>query len=135
MVSEQARQVVVVTPTKSVGVAILLTALFGPLGMFYSTIAGAIVMIVVSILVGAFTAGIGLIVTWPICVIGLQWPLVRTTRSSSAERSSIDSSLKPESESEKTMMGCNGDRMTREYDSLAPRRAACFPVRAGLWCR
>jgi hypothetical protein len=39
MVSEQTRQVVVVTPTKSAGVAILLTVLFGPLGMFYSTIA------------------------------------------------------------------------------------------------
>ena len=69
MVTEQTRQVVVVTPTKSAGVAILLTVLFGPLGMFYSTIAGAIVMIVVSLLVGVVTLGIGLLLTWPVCIV------------------------------------------------------------------
>jgi hypothetical protein len=69
MATEQARQVVVVTPTKSAGVAILLTALFGPLGMFYSTIAGAIVMIVISLIVALFTLGFGLILTWPICIV------------------------------------------------------------------
>lgn len=69
MATEQARQVVVVTPTKSAGVAILLTVLFGPLGMFYSTIAGAIVMIVVSLVVALFTLGFGLILTWPICIV------------------------------------------------------------------
>lgn len=69
MATEQARQVVVVTPTKSAGVAILLTALFGPLGMFYSTITGAIVMIVVSLVVALFTLGFGLLLTWPICII------------------------------------------------------------------
>jgi len=69
MATEQARQVVVVTPTKSAGVAILLTVLFGPLGMFYSTIAGAIVMIVISVVVALFTLGFGLILTWPICIV------------------------------------------------------------------
>jgi hypothetical protein len=69
MATEQARQVVVVTPTKSAGVAILLTVLFGPLGMFYSTIAGAIVMIVISLVVALFTLGFGLILTWPICIV------------------------------------------------------------------
>lgn len=69
MATEQARQVVVVTPTKSAGVAILLTVLFGPLGMFYSTIAGASVMIVVSLVVALFTLGFGLILTWPICIV------------------------------------------------------------------
>ena len=61
MANEQARQVVVVTPTKSTGVAILLTILFGPVGMFYSTIAGAIVMILVSLVVAVLTLGLGLI--------------------------------------------------------------------------
>lgn len=59
----------VVTKTKSMGIAILLTVLFGPLGMLYSTILGAIIMIIVSVVVAILTLGIGLIVTWPICII------------------------------------------------------------------
>jgi len=64
-----AAQHVVVTPTKSVGIAIILTVLFGPLGMFYSTIWGAIIMTVLSFFVGILTVGIGLLVTWPISII------------------------------------------------------------------
>lgn len=62
-------QVMVVKPVKSVGIAILLTVLFGPLGMLYSTIVGAIIMIILTVLVGALTVGIGLIITWPICIL------------------------------------------------------------------
>lgn len=54
---------------KSMGISILLTVLFGPIGMFYSTIVGAIVMIIISAIVGFVTLGLGLLVTWPICVI------------------------------------------------------------------
>lgn len=61
--------VVVVMSTKSVGISIILTLLFGPIGMFYSTIAGGIIMLIVSLIVGVATIGFGLIVTWPICVI------------------------------------------------------------------
>ncbi|HIE11920.1 MAG TPA: hypothetical protein EYP63_00580 [Desulfotomaculum sp.] len=56
-------------PTKSVGVSIILTVLLGPLGMLYSTIWGGLIMFVVSALVGLLTFGLGLVVTWPICVI------------------------------------------------------------------
>jgi len=56
-------------PTKSVGISILLTILLGPLGMLYSTISGAIIMFIVSVIVTIGTAGIGLIITWPICII------------------------------------------------------------------
>ena len=59
----------VVVSTKSAGIAILLTILFGPIGMFYSTIAGAIIMCIVTVVVGAITLGIGLLVTWPICIL------------------------------------------------------------------
>ena len=72
----QVPQQVVVTPTKSMGLAILLTVLFGPIGMFYSTIWGAIIMIPISAVVGFFTVGIGLLVTWPICII---WTAVATS--------------------------------------------------------
>jgi hypothetical protein len=69
MEEQNQSQVVVVKTQKSMGVTILLTIFFGPLGMFYSTITGAIVMMIVSLLVGLFTLGIGLIFTWPVCVI------------------------------------------------------------------
>jgi hypothetical protein len=69
MSNAQQVQVVVVRPVKSAGISIILTFLFGPLGMFYSTIAGALIMLVVSLLVAVLTFGLGLIVTWPICII------------------------------------------------------------------
>jgi hypothetical protein len=69
MANEQQKQIVVVASTKSVGISVLLTILLGPLGMFYSTIIGAIVMMVISVIVGFVTLGFGLFLTWPICVI------------------------------------------------------------------
>lgn len=56
-------------PTKSVGVAFLLTFLFGPLGMLYSTVAGGLVMLLVTPVFALFTLGLSLFVTWPICII------------------------------------------------------------------
>ena len=67
--TDQQPQRVVVLPTKSVGVAIILTVLLGPLGMLYSTIWGGIMMFVISALVGLVTFGLGLMITWPICII------------------------------------------------------------------
>jgi hypothetical protein len=63
------RQVVIVKSPKSVGVAVILTFFFGPLGMFYSTVMGGAIMLVVSIVVGLFTLGFGLFITHPICII------------------------------------------------------------------
>lgn len=60
---------VIVLPTKSVGLSLLLTILFGPLGMLYSTIGGGILMLIISILLGVFTFGWSALITWPICVI------------------------------------------------------------------
>ncbi len=67
--TEQTTQHVVVTSTKSVGISLILTILFGPLGMFYSTIWGGSIMMVISLLLALVTAGFSLFVTWPICVI------------------------------------------------------------------
>jgi len=61
--------VVYVVQRKSVGVAILLTFLFGPLGMLYSTVSGALIMIAVSFILALVTAGISLFITWPICIV------------------------------------------------------------------
>ena len=54
---------------KSVIASLVLTFLFGPLGMFYSTIIGAVIMIVLYIVVGIFTLGFGLIILHPIAMI------------------------------------------------------------------
>lgn len=68
--------VVITKSPKSMGISIALTLFFGPLGMFYSTILGAIVMIIIDIIVGALTLGLGLLVTWPIQVI---WAAIATS--------------------------------------------------------
>ncbi len=62
-------QKIITVPTKSIGLSILLTFLFGPLGMLYSTIVGGIIMFIVSIIVFILTLGFGILITWPICVI------------------------------------------------------------------
>jgi hypothetical protein len=54
---------------KSIGAALVLTFLFGPLGMLYCTVTGFIVMFLVNILALFFTMGFGLLFTWPICMI------------------------------------------------------------------
>jgi hypothetical protein len=61
--------VIIVREVRSVGIALLLTFLFGPLGMLYSTISGALIMIVVSVVLGIFTLGLSLFVTWPISMV------------------------------------------------------------------
>jgi hypothetical protein len=74
MASEQPQRIVV-TSTKSVGIAILLTILFGPLGMLYSTVPGGLIMLAVNaviFLLSVFTAGFGALlffITWPVCVV------------------------------------------------------------------
>ncbi|MFZ3585317.1 hypothetical protein ACOI1H_24810 [Loktanella sp. DJP18] len=64
-----AQTIIHVHAGKSAGIAILLTVLLGPLGMFYSTIVGGIVMLIVSFVVAFLTFGLGLLLTWPICII------------------------------------------------------------------
>lgn len=57
------------SPRKSALVAFLLTFFFGPFGMLYTTVPGAIFMLLVSVVVAIFTLGYGLAVTHPICII------------------------------------------------------------------
>jgi uncharacterized RDD family membrane protein YckC len=60
---------VIVTSSKSVGLALVLTFFFGPLGMLYSTVAGALIMLVVTFVSALFTFGLAFVITWPICMI------------------------------------------------------------------
>ena len=66
----QVNQVAVAAKPKSVGVAVLLAFLFGPLGMLYSTVAGALVLFAVNLLLMIPTAGIIFLLTWP---AGMIW--------------------------------------------------------------
>ncbi|HEX3549851.1 MAG TPA: hypothetical protein VHT53_05715, partial [Candidatus Elarobacter sp.] len=66
----------IATPPKSMAASLLLTFFFGPLGMFYATVPGALIMLVISIVVGIATLGFGLLITGPICVI---WAAVATS--------------------------------------------------------
>jgi len=58
---------VIVKTQKSPTTAALLGFFFGPLGMFYATIPGAVIMLVISGIIGFFTLGFGLLITIPIC--------------------------------------------------------------------
>jgi hypothetical protein len=60
---------VVIVNQKSQGVAALLAFLFGPLGMLYSTVGGAFIMFFVTIFAMMVTFGLGIFVTWPICIL------------------------------------------------------------------
>lgn len=61
--------VVITKSPKSMGIALILAFLFGPLGMLYSTISGAIIMFIIDVILSFFTLGIGLFFTWPIHLI------------------------------------------------------------------
>jgi energy-coupling factor transporter transmembrane protein EcfT len=54
---------------KSVGAALVLTFLFGPLGIFYVSILWAVVFIVPAIVVAVLTLGLGLLLVWPASMI------------------------------------------------------------------
>lgn len=63
------RAQVALSNKKNVGLALGLALFFGPLGMLYATVPGGLIMIVVSLVVALFTAGFGLILTWPVCIV------------------------------------------------------------------
>jgi hypothetical protein len=62
---------------KSVGAALVLTFFFGPLGLFYITTVGAVVMTIVAIIVAIITVGFGLLLIWPITMV---WSAVVASR-------------------------------------------------------
>jgi hypothetical protein len=62
---------------KSVGAALALTFFFGPIGLFYINVVGAIIMIVVSVVALPLTIGLAALIIWPICMI---WSAVTAGR-------------------------------------------------------
>ncbi len=68
-VTQPAAPVVVVVNQKNMMLGLILTFVFGGLGMLYATIVGGIVMIILSSIIGLVTGGLGLVVLWPIQMI------------------------------------------------------------------
>lgn len=62
-------QVVIIQVPKSPMLAAVLGFFFGPLGLLYVGFVPALIMFGVNLLVAVFTAGIGLIFTWPLCAM------------------------------------------------------------------
>lgn len=54
---------------KSMGIALLLTFLFGPLGLFYASITGGVVMLILTLVIAIPTLGVGLLFTVPACMV------------------------------------------------------------------
>lgn len=79
--SNQGGNVVIVGTQKSVGTAFILALFFGPLGLFYASVTGGILMIFINIIVIVTTAGLGLIFTQIICII---WAVVAAQNANQA---------------------------------------------------
>ncbi len=60
-------------PTKSLVVAILLAIFLGPIGLFYASVIGALIMLVITAIIGFITFGFGLFIPYIICII---WAII-----------------------------------------------------------
>jgi hypothetical protein len=60
-------------PTKSLVVAILLSVFLGPIGLFYTSVVGAIIMLIITAIIGFLTFGFGLFIPYIICII---WAII-----------------------------------------------------------
>jgi hypothetical protein len=63
---------------RSLGKAVLLALLLGPLGLFYVSPGAALFMLFTVAVVGLFTVGAGLVAVWAACVflaVALAWEL------------------------------------------------------------
>lgn len=66
---EQKTNVVITRSPKSQGISFILTFLFGPLGLFYSTVLGGIIMLILGIIITVVTLGMGAILVWLVCIV------------------------------------------------------------------
>jgi len=64
-------QHIVTTPTKSVGISILLILLFGPIGMLYSTVKGTILFTLIFIVLGLIAFAINPM--WLMVIVPGMW--------------------------------------------------------------
>ena len=57
-------QYMVVQTPKNLGLALLLAFFLGPIGLFYATVKGGVILLIVSVVVGLLTLGVGLLFMW-----------------------------------------------------------------------
>jgi hypothetical protein len=69
--------IIITMPAKSMGLSIFLTLVFGSFGLLYSSILGFFVMLLLDLVVGGMTLGVGLIITHPIAMI---WGIIAVKR-------------------------------------------------------
>ncbi len=68
----------VATPQqKSMAAALILTFLFGPLGLFYASVTGGVVMLIITLVIAIPTFGFGWWLTMPACMI---WGAIATNQ-------------------------------------------------------
>lgn len=72
----QAPQVIMVTPPKSMAASVLLTFFFGPLGLFYASVTGGLILTIIAVinyggaaLFSLLTFGYGAVIAWPIAAL------------------------------------------------------------------
>ena len=68
-----------IAQSKSVGLAVILTMLFGGLGLFYATIPGALVISffeLIAWVVTVFTFGFGAVFVIPVHIIAIIWAIL-----------------------------------------------------------
>lgn len=76
---QQGPQIIIAQSPKSLGIGLILTALFGGLGMFYSSITGGIIMSIVegiTFLITVCTFGFGLILFIPVHIVSMVWTAI-----------------------------------------------------------
>lgn len=56
-------------PPRSVRTAVLLALFLGPLGLFYASTLGGVLMTIVTLVAGLSTMGVGLLFAWPVCMV------------------------------------------------------------------
>lgn len=79
-------KVIVVGKAKSVGVAVLLAFLFGPLGLLYVSILGGIVMFVIGVILFIVLPIVGGIIAWIGCII---WAIVASNQANEKLKKNI----------------------------------------------
>lgn len=83
-----ATTVVNVNTGKSVGVALILTFLFGPFGLFYATVTGGVVMLAIEVffgILGFVTLGSGWLLFWAAWVVTIIWGCIAASGKNSTQ--------------------------------------------------
>jgi hypothetical protein len=71
-------------PAKSTGLAVVLTVLFGPLGLFYASVVGGAVLTAITVV----TLGVGIFLTWPAAIV---WSIIAVNSHNRAIAASMQS--------------------------------------------